>query len=56
MMKARKPAQGAQASRIAVAGEIMIGGSKTDRTNGLRLGEQLVIFVESGFVEHILDG
>ena len=31
-------------------------GSKTDRTNGLRLGEQLVIFVESGIVEHGLDG
>ena len=51
--------QGAQASRIAVAGEIMIGGSKTDRTNGVmfwRLGEQLVTFVESGCVEHGLDG
>ena len=40
----------------------MIGGSKNDSTNGLRpvmlkrLGEQLVIFVESGFVEHGLDG
>ena len=50
MRKARKATQGARASRIAVA----VGRSKTDSTNGLRrvmlkrLGEQLVIFVESG--------
>ena len=53
-MKPRKPAQGTQASSIAVVGEFVIGGSKHDHTNDLRavmlrgLGEQLVIFVERG--------